>query len=141
MIVYCAGAIKGDITFQKFYKEIIYIVKKYDHVAISELNREVKEFESLPDKEIYDRDIKWLDESDVMIAEVSGPSLGVGYEIAYALHIKKIPVLALLNSKAERVSSVIAGCNEELLRFTIYNNLDDLKSTIKDFLIKHGGII
>ena len=36
------------------------------------------------DVEIYDQDTAWLRESDMVIAECTCPSLGVGYELAYA---------------------------------------------------------
>ena len=43
---------------------------------------------------IYNRDVDWLRESDCVIAEVTQPSLGVGYELGFAESLK-IPVLCL----------------------------------------------
>jgi nucleoside 2-deoxyribosyltransferase len=43
---------------------------------------------------VYQRDIAWVEACDVMIAEVSTPSHGVGYEIAYAIGLGR-PVLCL----------------------------------------------
>lgn len=137
MIVYCAGAIKGDVTYQNYYKEIISIVKSFNHTAISELNKEFKEQEVISDKKIYERDINWLKESDIMIAEVSGPSLGVGYEIAYALNVIKIPVLALLYTGVKKISSIISGCTSELFILREYNSPDEIKKHIEEFLIKY----
>lgn len=137
MIVYCAGAIKGDISYQNYYKEIISIVKSFDHTAISDLNKEFKEQEAISDKQIYERDINWLKESDIMIAEVSGPSLGVGYEIAYALNVIKIPVLALLHSGVRRISAIIAGCTSDLIILKEYNNPEQIRAHIEEFLIKY----
>lgn len=137
MIVYCAGAIKGDVSYQNYYKEIISIVKSFNHTAISELNKEFKEQQVISDKQIYERDINWLKESDIMIAEVSGPSLGVGYEIAYALNVIKIPVLALLYTGVKKISSIIAGCTSELFILQEYGNADEMKKSIEDFLFKY----
>ena len=137
MIVYCAGAIKGDITYQKYYKELISLVKVLNHTAISELNKEFKEPEPISDNQIYERDINWLKESDVMIAEVSGPSLGVGYEIAIALNVIKIPVLALLNSGVKKISSIIAGCTSELFILREYKDPEEIKKHIEEFLQKY----
>ena len=36
---------------------------------------------SIDDKWIHDRDVEWLHQADVVVAEVTQPSLGVGYEI------------------------------------------------------------
>ena len=38
------------------------------------------------DKWIHDRDVDWLHEADVVVAEVTQPSLGVGYEIGAVCH-------------------------------------------------------
>jgi nucleoside 2-deoxyribosyltransferase len=50
------------------------------------------------EKEIHDFDLKLLLESDVVVAEISTPSLGVGYEIGRAIERKK-PLLCLYNKK------------------------------------------
>ena len=44
---------------------------------------------ALSDKQIHDRDMKWLLESDLIVAEVTNPSLGVGYEIGRAIGYEK----------------------------------------------------
>ena len=94
MIVYCAGAIKGDTAYQNNYLEMIRFIESMNHTALAELNGKFKFSIPLSDNQIYTRDIKWVDGSVAMIAEISGPSLGVGFEIAYALFKKEIPVLA-----------------------------------------------
>ena len=43
---------------------------------------------------IYERDVKWLAEADFVVAEVTQPSLGVGYELGYAEAHRK-PTLCL----------------------------------------------
>jgi nucleoside 2-deoxyribosyltransferase len=134
MIVYCAGAIKGDSSFKENYAEIINIVTDYNHAALSELNPEFHTPLPLDDKQIFQRDIKWIEKSDAMIAEISGPSLGVGFEIAYALYVKEIPVLAVYKSEVENVSSMINGCNSELLYTKKYNNNGELQDIIHSFL-------
>ncbi len=134
MIVYCAGAIKGDASHKDSYKEIINIVSRYDHSALSELNPDFHSALPLSDGQIFQRDLKWIENSSLMIAEISGPSLGVGFEIAYALYIRKIPVLAVYNSDVDNVSSMIRGCDSELLFTKIYHSNGELQDIIKSFL-------
>ena len=63
----------------------------------------------LPADQIWQRDINWVREADAIIAEVSNPSLGVGYEIAKAEAWGK-PVLALYQPLPERkLSAMILG--------------------------------
>jgi len=74
-----------------------------------------------------------------MIAEVSGPSLGVGFEISYALFVKKMPVLAVYHQEAGQISSMISGCINPQLQVKKYLNIDDLESIIKNFIATNGG--
>jgi len=139
MIIYCAGPIKGNQTYQANYSTIVDIVESLGHTALSELSNKFHSSIPLSDKQIYARDLKWLDGSKLMIAEVSGPSLGVGFEIAYALFTKKIPVLALYDAQVTQISSMISGCNDKKLLLEKYKAMDDLTQTIKNFIINNGG--
>ena len=133
MIVYCAGAIKGDTTYQNNYIEMIRFIESMNHTPLAELNGKFNAAIPLSDNQIYTRDIKWIDGSVLMIAEISGPSLGVGFEIAYALFQKEIPVLALASSEVEKISAMITGCNSELLTAKRYQNIEDMQNIISDY--------
>jgi hypothetical protein len=139
MIIYCAGPIKGDTTFQENYKEIIQIVETLGHTALAEFSSKLPTMILLSDSQIYTRDIKWIDGSKLMIAEVSGPSLGVGFEISYALFERKIPVLAVYNDKVTKISAMITGCNNPNLSVKKYYNADDLTRIIRNFIVNNGG--
>lgn len=134
MIVYCAGAIKGDSSYQESYQEMINIVKDEGHSALSELNPEFHSAFPLDANQVFQRDIKWIEKSSVMIAEISGPSLGVGFEISYALYVREIPVLALYDSGVEQVSAMITGCDSDLLYVKNYTNSEELSEIVKSFL-------
>lgn len=63
----------------------------------------------LPANEIYERDIEMIQEADAIVAEVSNPSLGVGYELGYAEALRK-PTLLLFNADSgKRLSAMLAG--------------------------------
>ena len=134
MIIYCAGPIKGDTTFQKFYLEIIDFIESEGHTPLTELIAEIPSANPLTDKQIYKRDIKWIDGSKIMIAEISAPSLGVGFEIAYAVYNKKMPVLALVNNTVKNVSAMITGCDSNLLTVAKFSNPEDLKEIIRSYI-------
>ncbi|NCS87264.1 MAG: hypothetical protein GW789_00780 [Ignavibacteria bacterium] len=136
MNIYCAGAIKGDISYQQYYKIIIEEVAKRNINALSELNIKLQLKTKLNDKEIYERDIQWLNNSKAMIAEVSGASLGVGFEIGYALFHLNIPVLALYHKNVDKVSAMITGCSSTLLDIFQYAETDELKEYINNFILK-----
>ncbi len=139
MIVYCAISIRGEKTYQEFFPEIVKHINSTGNTALSELNTDFKPAAPLTDSEIFTRDIKWISKSKVLIAEVSSASTGVGFEIAYALYKKKIPVLALVNKEAVgKVSAMINGGDSELLTIKYYSEPDDLKKYISDFLKKNS---
>jgi nucleoside 2-deoxyribosyltransferase len=137
MIVYCALPIRGEKIYRDFYSGIIEYVNSLKHTALSELNADFKPAAPLTDSEIFTRDTKWLDKSKVVIAEVSGASTGVGFEVAYALYKKKIPVLALANKEAKTISAMITGCHSELLTLKEYSSLENLKKAVSEFLKKN----
>jgi len=82
--------------------------------------------------DIYAKDIAWVKQADAVIAEVTSPSLGVGYEIAKAEELNK-PVLALFNDTGERkLSAMIDG--SPLTTVVYYKNLEEAQSAIDDFV-------
>jgi len=139
MIVYCAIPFRGDKTYESYFTEIISHINSLGHTALCEQNAGFRPAAPLRDSEIFTRDIKWIDKSIALIAEVSGASTGVGFEIAYAVYQKKIPVLALANKEAKNVSAMIIGCNSDLITLKRYENTDDLKKSISNFLKKVDG--
>lgn len=139
MIIYCSGPIKGDTTFQESYKDIIKVVEALGHTALSEFGSQVHSAFPLTEKQIYTRDIKWMDNSDLMIAEISGPSLGVGFEISYALFVRKIPVLAVYSNQAKSVSAMIKGCSKENITVKVYSGKEDLEKIIKNFIANNNS--
>ena len=134
MIIYCAGPMRGNTNYHENYSEIVRIVESLGHTALSEKSSKFSSTVLLSDKQIYTRDVKWIDGSKIMIAEVSGPSLGVGFEISYALFVKKIPVLAVYHSNAGQISSMISGWPNPLLQLKKFSDIDDLTSSIKKFI-------
>jgi nucleoside 2-deoxyribosyltransferase len=137
MIIYCAGPIRGNTKYQEDFKKIINCIKSQGHTALSELNEEFKTSVPLTERQIFKRDIKWIEKSMLFIAETSGASLGVGFEISYALYKQKIPVLALINKNAENVSAMISGCSNELLSVKKYSDSVQMDNIIMEFINKY----
>ena len=87
-----------------------------------------------PDEFIYDRDIAWLSLADVVIAEVSTPSLGVGYELGVAEALKK-PILCLYRQEGKKQLSAMINGNKNFLCQN-YIDFSTAKSIINSFIIK-----
>jgi nucleoside 2-deoxyribosyltransferase len=136
MIIYCAGPIRGNDTYKNSFKKIIEFVEGLGNTVLSEFSDKFSSTIPLTEKQIYKRDLKWIDGSKCMIAEISGPSLGVGFELSYAIFQRKLPVLALHNSEVQQISAMIVGCDSPLLTIQKYRDDEDMKNLIKAYLTK-----
>lgn len=87
----------------------------------------------ISDKAIHDRDMKWLLSSDVIIAEISNTSFGVGYEIGRAVENNK-KILCLRKKTDKRLSAMISGCDNLMLKE--YSTPDEAINFINEFLKK-----
>jgi len=70
------------------YRQIVALLKNLGHAVVSEhvASTKLEEAEaSLTEEEIFNSDIGFIDESDCVVADVTVPSIGVGYEICYAV--------------------------------------------------------
>ena len=134
MKIYFAGAIRGGREDAQLYENIIAYLKDKgevltEHVGSTNLNW--KGEISRKDEEIYNRDMEWLKSADIVIAEVTTPSLGVGYELGIAEKLN-IPVLCLYRpNEGSRLSAMISGnaiftCGE-------YTALTEAQKWIDDF--------
>lgn len=109
--VYFAGSIRGGRQDADLYKRIIAYIQR-SHVVLTEHVGDLSKSktEGLPNQEaaIYEQDTAWLREADVVIAECSTPSLGVGYELAYA-EARDIPVHIFYNRPLTNLSAMLSG--------------------------------
>ena len=81
---------------------------------------------------VFDRDTAWLRTCDAVIAEVSTPSHGVGFELAYALERGK-PVLCVAR-EGVRVSKMLTGIRQPGFTFAAYSSEAELRVHVAAFL-------
>ena len=109
--IYFAGSIRGGRQDAELYKRIIQYIQR-EHIVLTEhvgdLSLSKNEGAKDRDVAIYEQDAAWLRESDLVIAECTTPSLGVGYELAYA-KAHGIPVHIFYNKTRTSLSAMLAG--------------------------------
>lgn len=89
----------------------------------------------LPAEEIYQRDIDMINEADIVVAELSNPSLGVGYELGYAQATNK-PILGLYNTDApKKLSAMISG--NPYITVANYSSGNVPTDAIRKFIVKN----
>ena len=136
MNIYFAGAIRGGRDDAETYASLIDFLKLYGKILTEHVGNEkfLLEERSLSEKEIFERDIQWLKQSDVLIAEVSTPSLGVGYELAAAEQLN-IPCICLYRKQTGKsLSAMIAG--NSFFHIEHYHHLDDALEVLAKHLVK-----
>lgn len=133
MKFYYAASIWGAQGDPQFNLDVINYLKRYGKVLSEHLFLpDYSKNEKLSICEIHDRDINWINESDRIVAEVSAPSLGVGYEIREGV-IRKKPVLVLWRKQeSKRLSAMISGSPGVIV--CEYLDLNDVKRGIDSFL-------
>jgi 2'-deoxynucleoside 5'-phosphate N-hydrolase len=133
--IFLSGSIRGGRQLLETYRFMFDTLEEAGaevlswHVADPELEKvEIK----MTEEEIYARDMGLLVKSDALIAEVTVPSTGVGYEICRAL-VKGIPVLCLYSPDAA-VSAMVLGNPDHLLEAKAYQDRVSLKKIIFEFI-------
>ena len=133
MNIYFAGSIRGGEPDREWFQQLITYIKQYGRVMTEHsfdfsYEDEIKK----DDVWIYTTDMGWLRESDAIIAEVTAPSLGVGYEIAKAEEWG-IPVLMLYKDIPARKPSAMLNGNKNL-PMIVYNEKKEVLEAIDTFL-------
>jgi nucleoside 2-deoxyribosyltransferase len=135
MNIYFACTITGGREFEPVYQVIARALAGDSHkVPTAHLAEAgVMALEAMIDPfEVYSRDVAWIRESDALIAEVSVPSHGVGYEIGHALGLGK-PVLALYQ-EGRKVSKMISGNPDLNLSLMAYQKPDHAVELMRAFV-------
>jgi hypothetical protein len=125
--IYFSGSISGGREDRTFYRRIVNALENAGHrVYAGAVTSESIDAggEPLEAVQIFERDLRWIEEvaeaGGVLIAEVSRPSVGVGYEIAAARYRYKLPVICLYRPAfTSRCSGMIAGDRDiQLIEYT-----------------------
>ena len=135
MQAYFSCSITGGRSEQQTYKKIVQHLEEQGwkvptaHLAEAGILDE----ESIIDPQtVFKRDVNWVTKSDIMIAEVSTPSHGVGYEIALAEFHQK-PVFCCYQS-GKKVSKMITGSDYIYQQVYVYEKIEDLLVALDAFL-------
>jgi 2'-deoxynucleoside 5'-phosphate N-hydrolase len=135
MRIYFAASIAGGRSYLPAYRQIVAFLKERGHTVLTEhivAADVLKEEQPFTAQQIYSRDIAWLESCDRVVAEISNPSLGVGYEICFALDCAK-PVLCL-HQRGLLVSRMITGIGRPGVVIAEYADEAEWREIISAFL-------
>jgi len=135
MNILFTGSIRGGREQQPRYAEIVDLLKHYgtvlsEHIASEDISHYGET--DLTKEEIHDRELAALHQADLVVAEVSTPSLGVGYLIAQALLSEKRVICLYHGEDTHKLSAMIKGNrNTEVIA---YHNTAELQAVFETTL-------
>jgi 2'-deoxynucleoside 5'-phosphate N-hydrolase len=138
--IYFAGSIRGGRDDVVVYEAMIAWLRSFGEVLTEHVGEPAlseRGDDGPDDQYIHDRDMAWLSACDLVIAEVTTPSLGVGYELGWAAALGK-PVLSLHRAIPVRrpLSAMIAGSPG--IQTAVYSSLDEARIIMEEFIRKAG---
>lgn len=140
--IYFAASIRGGRDRQEVYAQMCGLLAQYgtvltEHVGDTSFTSAGEDTET--EEYIFIQDKRWILEADFVVAEVTNPSLGVGWKIAYAESVGK-KVLCLYFQKAEKkLSAMIAG--NSWLTICRYQTMSEIEAFLSEqlFLFSKRG--
>lgn len=134
--IFFIAAIRGGRAHQPTCAQINTLLKKFGTVLSDHVSDEkVTEYgeTDLSKEAIHEREMKTLEACDVVIAEVTTPSLGVGYLIGQALHAEKRVICLYYGKDTYKLSAMIKG-NAQITVFA-YTELNEIEQFLERELV------
>jgi len=135
MNIYFACSITGGREFESVYQTITKALLADGHeVPTAHLaDPWVKAMEGqIKPGEVYERDTAWIQRCNALVAEVSTPSHGVGFEVAYALNLNKSVLCVYREGRS--VSKMLTGNSHPQLKVISYHDPEEAVIKIRSFL-------
>lgn len=135
MDIYFCGSIRGGRDDAEIYEDIVGTLQEHGGVLsehVGDAGMDADGEDDLSERYIHDRDLDWVAQADAVVAEVTQPSLGVGYEVAKAGEWDK-PLLCLYRPDGEKdLSAMVRGSPDATVYE--YDAVDELDAVLDAFL-------
>jgi nucleoside 2-deoxyribosyltransferase len=147
MRIYLACTVRGDRGGVAAARALSDLLERQGHTVLTThlLADDAEQRErSLTERDVFERDIAWLEASDLLIAEASGSSFGVGFEVGYVLGraAGSGQRVVLLYDAARRgaVSRMIVGNTHPACTTYEYRNTPELERFLEAYLARAGAV-
>ena len=141
MRVYLACTVRGDRSAVVALRALVGSLERDGHTVLTKhlLDDGVDTAEAaLGERQVYERDIRWLESCELLIADASGSSFGVGFEVGYVLaRSDRTSQRVLLLYRADRVNQIsrlISGNAHPRCTVVKYEDPADLIDRVSNFL-------
>ncbi len=132
--IYFAGAIRAGRDDADLYADLIRYLGRFGTVLTAHVGDAalLAEEQFLTEAEIFQRDMQWLEAADFVVAEVSTPSLGVGFEIGMAQTMGKEICCLYRRQEGRGLSAMIIG--NQALSVHAYANYGAAERLLANFV-------
>lgn len=134
MKIYVSGSMYGGQQKIDTYKKLVDKLEEYGEVLTKQIAdpKAIENEKYQKDEDIYNDLENKLENADILIAEVSVPSIGVGYEIGYASKLNKKIVAIYDKNYIDKVTTMIRG--NKNIRIIPYENISEILDKIDDIM-------
>jgi nucleoside 2-deoxyribosyltransferase len=143
MTIYLACTVRGDRGGVAAARVLCEAAERHGHAVLTKhlLSDDPDSAESaLTERAVFERDLGWLERADLLIAEASGSSYGVGFEVGYVLgcaaRTRQRVLLLYDASRRARVSRLIAGNVHPACTTYAYRDDADLQAFADAYLTR-----
>jgi nucleoside 2-deoxyribosyltransferase len=135
--IYLACTVRGDRAGVTAARTIAARLERHGHRVLTShlLRDDVDNLEAgVTEQAVFERDVRWLDDCDALVAEASGSSYGVGFEVGYvtarAATTGQRVFLLYDATRRSSVSRLVAGNNDRHCTTFAYDSLAALEHFI-----------
>ncbi len=135
MNIYFACSITGGRQDEQVYQKLVTALQEGGHQVPTALlaSPDVMPLEGVVSPhDVYARDVAWITGCDLLLAEISTPSHGVGYEIGYALSLGKR--VLCLHRQGRKISKMILGNPDRQLTVHAYTTPEEAVKLLHSYL-------
>jgi hypothetical protein len=135
MKIYFGFTVAGDRSTVGVARKIVQTLEEMGHEVLTRhlLRDDAWEADrKITPQEVFQRDMRWLKECDLFIAEVSGSSFGLGYETGFLLGATTKKVILFYRRDLEsKLSLLITGLSHANCRLVPYSDPDEVENWIR----------
>ena len=129
MKIYFGFTVAGDRSTLDTARKVVELLEELGHEVLTRHLVSADAWDadrSISPQAVFRRDLGWLDQCDLFIAEVSGSSFGLGFETGYLLGATDKKVVLLYRRDVEKkVSLLITGNTHENCTLVPYSTVDE----------------
>lgn len=134
MKIYFGFTVAGDRSTVDTARNVVQLLEDRGHEVLTRHLVSDNAWEadrSISPRDVFRRDMAWLNECDLFIAEVSGSSFGLGFETGYLLGATEKPVILLFRRDLEnRISLLITGNTHANCTLVPYSDVEEIETFI-----------